>query len=374
MSVLSAVILAATTVGVGIVAVLLLLSPGEIVSLVAGWERRNSRLPESLPYYLDIGRQSDSVQNSGPRRFLVYLDGIGKSAPRDTRKARELLHHLGEVLPGTRFVGHVIPYSPFNRALTLHPRVGRWWRLALRRFRVLVFLHNVAQTLVACDRRYQPAYHRAVAGTVLEHLRRSGYRPGSGIPIVLLGYSGGAAVAAGIAPLVASALRAPDLSVVSLGGVLDARSTLAGVDHLYHFRSRRDWVERLGVLVFPGRWRISRRSGWNVARRAGRVTIHELTGARHFGRRGYLSRIEIRRTLRAIAGVLVRPDDDRSESGRPDIGPSGRLDGDLVPESPGELRPSVRRSERDHDEPHGADRHGACTSSGRGSATYVSSE
>lgn len=366
MNVLSTVIAVTTMASAGIIALLLLFSPGEIVSLVAGWERRNSTLPESLPYYLDLGERAEQPAWR-PRRYLVYLDGIGKSAARDTRKARELVVHLGEVLPGTRFVGHVIPYSPFNRALAMHPRVGRWWRLAIRRFRVLVFLHNVAQTLVACDRRYQPAYHQAVAGTVLDHLRRSGYRAGSEVPIVLLGYSGGAAVAAGIAPILAATLHVPDLSVVSLGGVLDARSELAGVAHLYHFRSRRDWVERLGVLAFPGRWRISRRSGWNVARRAGRVTVHELTGARHFGRRGYLSKTEIRRTLGAIARVLVPDRGDDSAPVAGDDGASGAGPGGDAGSERSESRPVTALVTPAHD-------HQTCTSDERGSATYASSE
>lgn len=100
--------------------------------------------------------------------------------------------------------------------------------------------------------------------------------------------------------------------MVSIGGILSARGDLPGIGHLYHFVSRHDWVERLGRLVFPGRWRLARRSGWNIARRHGRVTVHRLDSARHFGKRGYLSSTpllpdgdsQLDRTLTHIAAVL----------------------------------------------------------------------
>jgi hypothetical protein len=292
-----------------LVVVLLVLAPGEVIGLRAGWSRRDAKLPASLPYFIDL----DGRSRRAPQRYLVYLDGIGKTAPRDTRVAREVIKRLGRVLPGTRFVGHVTPYSPLNRALAAHPRLGRWWRLVAKRFRVLIFLRNIAQFLVASDRRYHDTYREAVAQTVLEHLTRSGYVRGSGAPLVLVGYSGGAEAAVSIAPILQAALATPPVTIVSIGGVVDARSHLPGVGHLYHFVSRHDWVERLGRMVFPAHWRIASRSGWNVARRAGRISVHRLDEARHFGRRGYLSSAprfpdggsQLDHTLAAVSRVLT---------------------------------------------------------------------
>ncbi|GAB3422467.1 hypothetical protein [Flindersiella endophytica] len=324
MSLLGSILYTASTVIVGaifvLVVVLLVLAPGEVIGLRAGWSRRDAKLPASLPYYVDLdglampGKAGIPDQPRAPERYLVYLDGVGKSAPRDTRVAREVIKRLGRVLPGTRFVGHVTPYSPLNRALAAHPRLGRWWRLAAKRFRILIFLRNIAQFLVASDRRYHDTYRSAVAQTVLEHLTASGYVRGSGAPLVLVGYSGGAEAAVSIAPLLQVALQTPPVTIVSIGGVVDARSHLPGVEHLYHFVSRHDWVERLGRMVFPAHWLIARRSGWNSARRAGRISVHRLDEARHFGRRGYLSPVprfadgrgQLDRTLDAVSAVLTR--------------------------------------------------------------------
>jgi hypothetical protein len=309
-----------------LVVVLLVLAPGEVIGLRAGWSRRDAKLPASLPYYVDLdghgsrgkpgepGQPSIPDQPRAPERYLVYLDGVGKTAPRDTRVAREVIKRLGGVLPGTRFVGHITPYSPLNRALAAHPRLGRWWRLVAKRFRILIFLRNIAHFLVASDRRYQDTYRKAIAQTVLEHLTASGYVRGSHAPLVIVGYSGGAEAAVSIAPLLQVALQTPPVTIVSIGGVVDARSHLPGVEHLYHFVSRHDWVERLGRMVFPAHWRVASRSGWNVARRAGRISVHRLNEARHFGKRGYLSSTprfpdggsQLDRTLDAVSRVLTR--------------------------------------------------------------------
>lgn len=330
MSLIGSILYTASTVVVSaifvLVVVLLVLAPGEVIGLRAGWSRRDAKLPASLPYYVDLDGQctpDDTLRRRkpgmpdeprAPERYLVYLDGVGKTAPRDTRVAREVIKRLGRVLPGTRFVGHITPYSPLNRALAAHPRLGRWWRLVAKRFRLLIFLRNIAQFLVASDRRYHDTYREAIAQTVLEHLTASGYVRGSGAPLVLVGYSGGAEAAVSIAPLLRVALQTPPVTVVSIGGVVDARSDLPGVDHLYHFVSRHDWVERLGRMVFPAHWRIASRSGWNIARRAGRISIHRLDEARHFGKRGYLSSAprfpdgssQLDRTLDAVSRILTR--------------------------------------------------------------------
>ncbi|GAA2312961.1 hypothetical protein GCM10010234_67190 [Streptomyces hawaiiensis] len=50
-----------------------------------------------------------------------------------------------------------------------------------------------------------------------------------------------------------------------------------------------DLIERVGTWIFPRRWRLFRRSGWNRARRAGKVTVHRLDPATHLGPRSYIS-------------------------------------------------------------------------------------
>ncbi|CAM5576417.1 DNA-damage-inducible protein J OS=Streptomyces tendae OX=1932 GN=F3L20_20695 PE=4 SV=1 [Streptomyces tendae] len=63
-----------------------------------------------------------------------------------------------------------------------------------RRIGLLLFLHNVMQIFVAADRRYRPLYNRAVGTQIATQLQLAGYRPGSGIPVVLLSVGGGGSV------------------------------------------------------------------------------------------------------------------------------------------------------------------------------------
>lgn len=46
--------------------------------------------------------------------------------------------------------------------------------------------------------------------------------------------------------------------------------------------------ERVGTWIFPQRWRLLRRSGWNRAVRAGKVRVHLLDPSTHVGPRSYI--------------------------------------------------------------------------------------
>ncbi|MFF3142442.1 hypothetical protein ACFVRU_12120, partial [Streptomyces sp. NPDC057927] len=164
-----------------------LLARYEVLAYSAGWRAPTTELPEGVPY----ARGADA--DSPPDAYVVYLDGIGKRRVRDTRDGGQLVKAVIAGAPELRVLGQVQPYSPLADPLADRP-VWAWLR---RRIGLLLFLHNVMQIFVAADHRYRPLYNRAVGSQIATQLRLAGYQADSGIPVVLLSYSGGAQVATG---------------------------------------------------------------------------------------------------------------------------------------------------------------------------------
>ena len=77
-------------------------------------------------------------------------------------------------------------------------RFDRYWRYAInqkmqrRIVGLTINLRNLMQVLVAADPRYGQIYSRGVSNILLHALERHNYPFGSGMPITLIGYSGGA--------------------------------------------------------------------------------------------------------------------------------------------------------------------------------------
>ncbi|MFI9842074.1 hypothetical protein ACIHFD_33920 [Nonomuraea sp. NPDC051941] len=255
-----------------------LLARYEVTAYTVGWRTPATELPEGIPY----ARGADP--DRPPDAYLVYLDGIGKRRFRDTRDGGQLVQALIAGAPELRVLGQVQPYSPLADPLADRP-VWAWLR---HRIGLLLFLHNVMQIFVAADHRYRPLYNRAVGTQIVNQLRRAGYQPDSGIPVVLLSYSGGAQVATGAVEELHTRLRAP-LLLITIGGFHNGANDLTHADHLHQLTSASDWIERVSAWIFPQRWRLFRRSGWNRAGRAGKITVHGLDPATHMGRRSYIS-------------------------------------------------------------------------------------
>ena len=132
-----------------------------------------------------------------------------------------------------------------------------------------LFVYNVVQILVAADKRYRPLYDRGVGAELTGQLRRAGYPPGSGTPVVLVGYSGGAQLATGTVQEVVTQLDAP-VTVVLLGGFHNGANDVSGAAAVHQLTSGADAIERIGRWIFPLRWPVTPRSPWNRARRAGK--------------------------------------------------------------------------------------------------------
>ena len=245
----------------------------------------------------DAPRPPPEAPIAGP--WVVYLAGIHAVGPvTHARREARLVARLRAALPRGRVL-EVFPYSVTNRALTGQRVFARLWRWSLaaklsgrRLAQVAGFLINVRnlwQVLVSADRRYGPFYSRGSAELIVRALRRRGFPldAAAGARIVLVGYSGGAQVAAGAAPFVRERTGA-EVIVVSLGGVVAADPGLLEADRVWHLIGRADRVQRIASWLFPGRWRLLTWSPWNVARRRGRLRTVEIGPCDHTGDHGYL--------------------------------------------------------------------------------------
>ncbi|WP_433158531.1 hypothetical protein [Kribbella sp. CA-247076] len=255
-----------------------LLARYEVLAYSVGWRTPVSQLPEGLPY------ARGAAPDRPPAAYLVFLDGIGKRHFHDSRDGGQLVKALLDGAPELRVLGQVQPYSPLAAPLSGRP-VWNWLR---RRAGLLLFLHNVVQTFVAADRRYRPLYNGAVGNQIATQLRLAGYQADSGIPVVLLSYSGGAQVATGAVDELYTQLRCP-LLLILLGGFHNGANDLTHAEHVHQLTSASDRIERVSTWIFPQRWRLLRRTAWNRALRTGQLTVHRLDPATHVGPRSYIS-------------------------------------------------------------------------------------
>ena len=289
-------------------------APFETLGWWAGWygEKPGER---SLPE-VDV-----PVSTAG--RFVVYLTGIGGTSPTEySALERGFLEALRARLTDAELVDDVFPYAASNKALTGERVFGWFWRRlrglkgrgALGMIGFLINIRNLWQVLVSSDNRFGPLYNYATAQHVLEKLLHHGYPLDSGVPITLIGYSGGGQVAVGAAPLLEDSAQA-SVYVISLGGVMSSGENVGELDGLTHLYGAKDSVQRLGSVLFPGRWSFLPWTAWNRAQRAGvikRVLVGPMV---HTGPNGYLdpdAKLEngeryLERTLTVIAELVETP-------------------------------------------------------------------
>jgi hypothetical protein len=268
--------------------VTLLLAPLETLEWWAGWYDRSGKRYGSLPRL-----QPHEVRPAS--HYLVFLDGIAKARRENYDDVQALLDRLLLSLPNAVVIGSVLPYSVTQRPLVRDRRLARYWRWVLRRklakatdpLGFTINLYNLSQVLVSADRRYGPVFNWGCAQPILEALLARCYQPGSGVPITLVGYSGGAQVAAGVTPYLKTILRAP-VDLISLGGVLAADTGLLETRRLYHLLGSKDRVATRAALFFPGRWRIFGTSSWNRLRQRGKLTLIPLGPMTHNAKGHYL--------------------------------------------------------------------------------------
>ncbi|PSN10432.1 CAAX protease, partial [filamentous cyanobacterium CCT1] len=255
-----------------------------------------------------------------PRRFIVYLDGINQATadyqPTVARYLDELSHHLPANIS---LVKGLIPYSVLNRSLTQDRPLAFFWRgiESLTKHLgpwvgLVINLRNILIVAVSADQRFGPIYNQGVAQRVYESLVQAGYPAAGGIPLTLIGYSGGGQIALGILPFLKQALGAP-IEVISLAGVISGNGRATEAEQIYHLVGTKDPVERLGPVMFPRRWKAVPLSYWNRAKRKGKITFVNLGPVGHQTPGGVLDdqallpdgRSHLQQTLDLTLNILV---------------------------------------------------------------------
>ena len=276
----------------------LFLAPFETVRWWVRQQENTSATAEQIPQQVQgVEQFQHALVQSRADAVLVYLSGIGDPSG-DYEAPNEVLFldQLQARLPTTLIIRDVFAFSVTKRGLEKSTALGHVWswlneqKSSRSRTAVLgqiINLRNLMQVLVSADYRYGPIYSYGIAEIIVRFMLQRGYQLGSGVPVILLGYSGGGQVALGAARYIASTVRAP-VWVISMGGVLSSDPGLNYIHKLYHVYGERDNVHTLGERVFPGRWFISRKSFWNIAKREGRIIMMNIGPIGHNGPNGYL--------------------------------------------------------------------------------------
>ncbi|WP_416674217.1 CAAX protease [Egbenema bharatensis] len=302
---------------IGVIALVVagLLAPLETLGWWAGW------YDDEVDTTVNAGELAQPVANPKEiSRYVVYLDGIGKSTFEYLPDIEDFLNGLAPTLPeDVALVRGIMPYSVMNNPLVEDRPLAFLWKLADRNrydnpadlLGLLVNLRNVLIVGVSADRRYGPLYNQGIAQVVFNGLLKNGYQLGSGIPVTLIGYSGGGQMACACAPFLKKALRAP-IDVISLGGVISANCNFLALEHLYHLSGQKDSVERIGAVMFPGRWKWLPLSYWNRAKRRGKISFFDMGDVGHQVPGGILDpklvlsdgRSSLQHTIDTINGIL----------------------------------------------------------------------
>lgn len=280
--VLSTIIWLLVFLFIGLIAAMLV-SPLESLSWWAGWQDEDTVVDELQESVEEAEETYEDASEGGVtepsfERYIVYLTGIGGFSEDEILDEEvRLLSKVNAHLENVKLITDVYPYSASQRGLTDHNRLFSWlWRLAVARkvegrpLGLLVNFRNVLQVLVAADRRYGVVFGRGTSEAIIQALSRHHYPFESGTPVTLLGYSGGGEVAVSVAQNLRVSLSAP-ITIVSLAGVFSADRGLSHVDRMIHIYGSKDFVQQMGAIFFPRRWRVMIWSQFNQLRKEGRV-------------------------------------------------------------------------------------------------------
>jgi predicted Abi (CAAX) family protease len=291
-----------------------LLAPLETLGWWAGW------YGDELKPTPEARSKAESREDGDVSRFVMYLDGIGQSSGKYTPDVETFLDAFAPTLPARmKLIRGLVVYSVLNRPLDDDPILAWFWDFIDKiRFAqpssvlgMLVNIRNVMIVAVSADSRYGPIYNYGIAKVLYDGLIANGYRPGSGMPVTLIGYSGGGQMSAAAAGFLQRALDAP-IDVISLGGVISGSARVLDLEHLYHLVGDKDGVERLGPILFWSRWRIFWLTYWNRALRRGRISRISLGPVGHQVPGGMFDPVaklsdgktNLQHTIETVGGVL----------------------------------------------------------------------
>ena len=244
------------------------------------------------PKVISISPNTSISKSSQLNCYIVFLPGVGDFSANQLTSGEELfLNSLVATHPNCIAVSDVFPYSAANESLGGKRVLAPLWNFADRAqgwlaiSNVVIKIRNLWRFAISADPRYGPIYNQGIATAIVE--RMTAQQPIPEKPqIILLGTSGGVQVALGAADYLKRDLEA-DIVVVSLGGVFAGTNGFKVSDRVYHLHGEFDWVENIGAVVFPSRWRWSVASPFNQARLQNRYTVSSSGAHAHDGAEGY---------------------------------------------------------------------------------------
>ncbi len=301
------------SLGALLLVVMAFASPLEALAWWSGWSKRQVAPAQPSAHTLPPAADADF--------FLVYLTAIGGISADDiSRRELGFLEKLQAQVPNAVIVHDVFPFSVTNNPLNGERQLAwLWQKIHNSRMKgragfvaALIFVRNLLQVAVSGDSRYGPIYNVGVAREIALSLLRHGYRPGSGKPITVMGWSGGGQIAVGVVPYLHKALDAP-VYVASIGGVITDEPGVAFAEKVLHLQSSKDKFPTIGDVLYPGRWPMMRYSPWNQAKQDGRIVTIDPGPMIHTGRGDYFDykatlpdgRTHVEQTA-ALVGEFVR--------------------------------------------------------------------
>lgn len=283
-------------IGLGLLMLLVaaVLAPLESLGWWAGWGGKAPRLEDFN--LTDEEKSNDSEAIPAADYYIVYLSGIGvASADGLALDEIDFLQQMKEILPSARVITDVFPYSVNNNPLTGQRALKRLWQ-KMRDLQIKnpnnpvallsINVRNLLQVAVSADPRYGPIYSLGVAEEIARSLAFHGYRLGSHKPIFLIGFSGGGQVSVGSASYLSPMMNAP-VNIISIGGVISDDPSIKNVGHLTHFYGGKDPLQKLGEILWSGRWPIMQQSDWNRMKSQGRISMINLGPMAHNAAGGY---------------------------------------------------------------------------------------
>ncbi|MBW4485360.1 MAG: hypothetical protein KME14_22735 [Tildeniella torsiva UHER 1998/13D] len=262
------------------------------ISTLSWWLRDGDGLAQQRPE-LPAG---SVTAGTGARCYLVFLAGVGNVADVDLDPGEDaFLNAMATAVPGCVVVRGVFPYSAVSDNVGSQPFFRWLWQLSDRPgqednpARLVLKIRNLWRLALSADDRYGQAYNRGAAATILERMAEAeaiSLDADEPIQLVLAGTSGGTQVALGAAPYLHQWLPM-DITVLSFGGVFDGQEGFEAVDQVYHFHGDHDWIDNLGLVLFPSRWGWTVGSPYNQALRVGKYEAIASGPHDHDGDRGY---------------------------------------------------------------------------------------
>jgi hypothetical protein len=268
------------------------------ISTLAWWFKGGNDLNQQPP---ELEKVVDRDRTS-PRCYLIFLTGVGDMAAETLAPGEaDFLDRLEAEITDCVVVRDVFPYSVATENVGGQPIFNWLWQISeasdspLDLANLLLKIRNLWRVALSADDRYGQVYNPGAAAIMVERMTAAHPLPDSADPplqIILIGTSGGAQVALGAAPYLKAWLPT-ELTIISIGGIFEGEDGFDTIEQFYHLYGENDWIDNLGSLMFPSRWRWTWRSPFNRARRAGRYQAILLGAHEHDGDRGYFGQTPV---------------------------------------------------------------------------------